>query len=386
MKMMTTMYALNKGGSYYRFQMMVEAFLERGWEVHCLSLTSIPIKDSYFCNHVVPLPFLRGNSLMAKFTLLTILPIWASWIGWKNQIDLIVAFGSLYAYVHAVPKKILKKPMVTMIRGDSSFGLKMRGLAGPYLWLNKLIEAVGLRFSDRIIAVNETLRRKIMNDLPKSSQKEVYVLYNNITPISRMGRENIGQIRQAYNIPKDAKVLVTAGILNRGKNIETLIRSLPKVCIENVYLIIAGEGSTRFDMSYKSFLKRLVSALDLEGRVIFTGWVSKANLCKILQACELFILPSLSEGMPNALLDALGCGLPCLGSDIPGVKEVLRYEELLFDPLSKEVLAKKINEFFSNERYSRSVLHLCSERARIFSFDWKERLMGLCVQPPYGIA
>ena len=47
---------------------------------------------------------------------------------------------------------------------------------------------------------------------------------------------------------ENAKVLVTAGILNRGKNIETLIECLPKIEMKNVYLLIVGDGSTEADL------------------------------------------------------------------------------------------------------------------------------------------
>jgi hypothetical protein len=52
MKIMTAMYTLRRGGAYNRFLMMLEAFLERGWEVHCLSLTPIRVEDSSFYNYV----------------------------------------------------------------------------------------------------------------------------------------------------------------------------------------------------------------------------------------------------------------------------------------------------------------------------------------------
>ena len=102
MKIMTAMYTLRRGGAYDRFLMMLEAFLERDCEIHCLSLSPIQIKHPLFHNHVMYFPFKKVDGLIARLLLLSIFPPWAIWIGWRNKIDLIIAFGSLYAFIQAL--------------------------------------------------------------------------------------------------------------------------------------------------------------------------------------------------------------------------------------------------------------------------------------------
>ena len=106
---------------------------------------------------------------------------------------------------------------------------------------------------------------------------------------------------------------MTAGILNRGKNIETLIKSLSKIEIESVYLLIVGDGSTEADLRYKDSLQGLAKTLGVDKTVIFTGWREKEELWKIYLLSDLFVLPSLSEGMPNAMLEALGARFALYG-------------------------------------------------------------------------
>ena len=117
---MTAMYTLKKGGAYDRFIMMVEALLEKGCHVHCLSLTPILIQHPFYTNHVVALPFKSGNGFVTKALVLLLFPFYLLLMGWRERIDLIVAFGPLYAFLQALPKWILKKPMVTLIRSDLS--------------------------------------------------------------------------------------------------------------------------------------------------------------------------------------------------------------------------------------------------------------------------
>jgi len=354
--------------------MMLEAFLERGCEVHCLSLTPIQIGNPCFYNHILFYPSRNKEISIAKLAVLFFFPLWFIWIGWRNRIDLVVAFGSLYAFLMSVCKWLLQKPMVTLIRGNYSFGLRMQNSPTTLLHLNKMIEYFGLLFSDKIITNNSAARDEILRRLGKGKNIDVQVLYNNIPPMGIREKEDIPQTRDKYGIPKNAKVLVTAGILNHGKNIETLIKCLVKIEVKNVYVLIGGEGSTEADYYYGNSLHGLTKKLGLDERVIFTGWLEKEELWKIYLASDLFALPSLNEGMPNAMLEALGSGLPCIGSNIPGNRDILQYEELMFDPLDEKAITEKIQCAFSDREFFNKIEELCKERKKVFVFDWKEKV------------
>jgi glycosyltransferase involved in cell wall biosynthesis len=164
---------------------------------------------------------------------------------------------------------------------------------------------------------------------------------------------------------------MTAGILNRGKNIDMLIKSLPSVGTENLFLVIVGDGSSKQDFSYINHLRELIRKLGLDHRVIFTGWLEKEELWRIYLVADLFVLPSKSEGMPNAMLEALGLNLPCFGSNISGIRDILRHEELMFDLFDEKALAQKIEFFFSDKVFSDYITSLCQDRKRVLSFDWK---------------
>ena len=370
---MTAMYTIRRGGAYDRFIMMIEAFLEKDCEIHCLSLTPIQIKHSLFHNHVMYFPFKTTDGLLARLLVLSVFPLWCVWIAWRNRIDLLIAFGSLYAFIQGFSKWFLKRPMVTFIRGNSSFGFQMRNSFRYAVYLNRVIENIGLHFSDRVITNNTAIQEEILKDLGRRNI-EVQVLFNDIPPMDIREPEDISRTRDKYGIPGDAKVLVTAGILNRGKNIETLINCLTKLGIKDLYLLIVGDGSTKADYHYRDYLRGLAKRMKVDKQVIFTGWLEKENLWKIYAASDLFVLPSLSEGMPNAMLEALGVGLPCMGSNIAGIKDILQYEELMFHPSDNKELADKIKKLLSDRTYVDRIKRLCEERKGSFSFDWKERV------------
>jgi glycosyltransferase involved in cell wall biosynthesis len=379
MKVMTAMYISRKGGSYDRFKMMIESFLEKEWEVHCLSLAPITIEHSLYHNHMIYFPFKKVDGLIARLSVLLIFPVWAIWVGWRNKIDLIIAFGSLYAFIQGFSKWFLKRPMITFIRGNSSFGLQMRNSFRYAVYLNRGIENIGLLFSDRVITNNTAIQEEISKSLGRRNI-EVQVLFNDIPPMEIREPEDISKTREKYGIPRDAKVLVTAGILNRGKNIETLIECLPKIQMKDIYVLIVGDGSTEADFRYKDSLQGLAKELGVDKQVLFTGWLEKEELWKIYIACDLFVFPSLSEGMPNAMLEALGVGLPCMGSNIAGIKNILQYEELMFVPQDEKALTNKIQQFFTEKQFFDKVKRLCQQRKDLFVFDWKERAFEMITE------
>jgi len=320
-------------------------------------------------------PFKTTDGLLARLLVLSVFPLWCVWIAWRNRIDLLIAFGFLYAFIQGFSKWFLKRPMVTFIRGNSSFGLQMRNPFRYAVFLNRGIEKIGLHFSDRIITNNSAIQEEVLKDLGKRNI-DVQVLFNDIAPMDIHEPEDISKTRDKYGIPRDAKVLVTAGILNWGKNIEILIKCLPNLGINNLYLIIVGDGSTKADFCYKESLKGLARKLEIDKRVIFTGWLGKEELWKIYLASDLFVLPSLNEGMPNAMLEALGLDLPCIGSDIPGVRDILHHEDLLFDSADPKAVGTKILQALSDARLKR----LCMERKKVFLFNWKEKVFQMITE------
>ena len=202
---MTAMYTIRRGGAYDRFIMMLEAFLDRNCETHCLSLTPIPITNSYFHNHVMYLPLKSVHGLIAKLAVVFVFPLWSFWVAWREKIDLIIAFGSLYAFLQGFSKWILKRPMVTLIRGSSYFGLTTQNSPRYFLHLNKIVEYLGLLLSDRIITNNMATRDEMLKRLGKRKNIDVQILYNNIPPMNIREPEDISKTRDKYGIPGECK-------------------------------------------------------------------------------------------------------------------------------------------------------------------------------------
>ncbi len=124
------------------------------------------------------------------------------------------------------------------------------------------------------------------------------------------------------------------------KGQDLLVRAL-KSCLSHgldLRLVLVGDGRFRRDV------ERLAVHLGVEQRVVFTGELPAGKpVCDELDQADLFVLPSRTEGLPRAMLEAMARGLPCLGSAVGGIPELLDPEALV-RPGDEDSLARKIRE------------------------------------------
>jgi glycosyltransferase involved in cell wall biosynthesis len=119
------------------------------------------------------------------------------------------------------------------------------------------------------------------------------------------------EVRQALDIPANALVIGHVGRFEHQKNHDFLVRVAVQVMCKqpNVYLILVGQGALRAQV------EKQVEALGIGDRVIFTG--SRADIPELLLgAFDVFLFPSVHEGLGVALVEAQAAGLPCLTSDV----------------------------------------------------------------------
>lgn len=102
--------------------------------------------------------------------------------------------------------------------------------------------------------------------------------------------------------------------------------------------ILVGNGVLRWE------IQQMVMKYGLSRNFFFTGSVSRKKVLEILQSATLFVFPSLKEGMPIALLEAMSCAKPVIGSDISGINDIIVHGEngFLVPPRNPEALAKTI--------------------------------------------
>ncbi|MEE6308635.1 glycosyltransferase family 4 protein [Plantactinospora veratri] len=126
---------------------------------------------------------------------------------------------------------------------------------------------------------------------------------------------------------RQARTLISVGSLEQMyKGIDTLIRALPPLAAAGppVRLVHLGDGR------YRPRLERLATDLGVRRQVHFTGTISAATeVRRQLDAADLFVMPSRTEGLPKALIEAMARGLPAVATSVGGIPELLPPEDLV---------------------------------------------------------
>ncbi|PXX25039.1 glycosyltransferase family 4 protein [Arenibacter sp. ARW7G5Y1] len=150
----------------------------------------------------------------------------------------------------------------------------------------------------------------------------------------------------------DTLVFLFLGLIDSNKGIWLLLDTLREhrnELIGKAIFNIGGNGETQK-------LQRLIKEYELEGVVIFIGWVSGEQKSKRLQEADVYLLPSYNEGLPISILEAMSYSLPIISTYVGGIPEVVSSENgILISPGNKEELRAAINYFIElnrEERYS----------------------------------
>lgn len=167
-------------------------------------------------------------------------------------------------------------------------------------------------------------------------------------------------------IPIDVSIIGCVGRLEKQKGQKYLLEAFALFLEENerVFLILIGDGSD------KEQLEVLSRKLKIENSTKFLG--NRSDIPEILHVINIFILPSLYEGMSNALMEAMATGLSIIATDIPENKELLGSEEngIFVPPYNVFALAKKMSFILRNKTYAKKIgVSAKKEAMKRFSLD-----------------
>jgi glycosyltransferase involved in cell wall biosynthesis len=192
-------------------------------------------------------------------------------------------------------------------------------LLSSLVFLSKVIT---YNLSTKIIVNAKMMKKNVQLFLFNKSK--VHLIYNSV-------------INEILDIKKKRKnVFLNVGRLCKQKNQASLIKAFYYLNkFKNDYnLVICGDGPDR------DKLKQLSYNLGISKKVKFYGWVK--NLPKVYKESKFFVLPSLYEGLPNALIDARNYGLVCLSTNVSGAQDILNDNSLIIKNNDSKSIYKKM--------------------------------------------
>ena len=242
---------------------------------------------------LVDLTLLRGIARLAR----------------ETKADVIHAFMFYMNLYGVLAGKMAHRPAIAGVRGKGyDFGNSKRVLA--YYLIGRLCT--------RMTVVSEDLDQYLMGVIGVPRSKLVVTPNGVDTDRFAPHPQFRTEVRGEYGIPEGAQVVGTVGRLERVKAQGDLLRVVSELEPRwpDLHLLIVGEGSER------TSLEAQISELGISERVHLPGF--RPDVEKAFAAMDVFCLPSLSEGMPNALLQAMASGLPAVATEVGGNSEVIK--------------------------------------------------------------
>ncbi len=195
-----------------------------------------------------------------------------------------------------------------------------------------------LNKSTHVMTVSQS-NKKILVEKLGVSENKLSVIPNGFNsnlfhPMER------NEVKQKLNLPIDKKIILNVANLYPVKGQRYLIEAMKEIIKyrKDILCIIIGDGILRKD------LKAQIKKLGLENYVKLAGSKKHDEIPLWMNAADLFVLPSLNEGNPTVMFEALGTGLPFVGTKVGGVPEIIYSEDygLLCEPVNPKDLAEKI--------------------------------------------
>lgn len=298
-------------------------------------LKKYPVKQFLFCRkksalslfaHTHKIPHQAGLCLndFDFFTALQIINY-----AQKNSIHIIHAHCSRSHALVYLALNYFRLNVPTIVSKKTSFKIKN----------NKKYEHPSIK---KIICVSKDSQSQVLKDLKNKYQSKIQVIYDGvITPPQPYYTRS--QLCRDFNIPHHKTILGTTSAFTSEKGLHHLVQAFAQAKNDNKVLLLMGEGKCLDE------IKKLSQQLKIENKVYTPGYIKDAKL--YLSAIDLFILPSLSEGLGSSILDAFLAKTPVLASPVGGIPELVINNQTgkLCDPRNYEQFSKKLSEEFSKE-------------------------------------
>jgi glycosyltransferase involved in cell wall biosynthesis len=241
-----------------------------------------------------------------------------------------------------------------------------------------------LRFLSRIFFPHIDLITTVSDEFADFLRKEaiarperVFVIPNGVSD-TKIEAEQLRAHQRRYALSADGCRAIFVGSLTTLKGVRWLVQAWELVIEEypKAKLLVVGDGDDR------KYLETMTRKLKLEKNVIFFGYQETHTIPYWLACADIFVLPSLFEGRPNALLEALQSQLPVVGTNIAGIRELVQdgVNGFLVPQRDPETLAESILKLYSSEDLRKRMGKAGRESIRARGLTWEN-----CADRYYGL-
>lgn len=328
---------LDKGGSAENTFLTVKGLDKEKYDV---TLMSGPVEDASqerraqveeYGIRYIHLPVLVRNIHMV-YDLIALFKIYRFLA--KEKFDVVHTHTSKAGLLGRFAAKLAGTPLVVHTpHGHIFYGYFGRLKTKMFIRLEKLAS----RMTNKIVALTDGERSDYITH--KIAREGKCIVIHSGIELDRyreLTLEEKNKLKKEIGIPEDALVVGTAGRLAPVKGPEFMIKASQYISLESpeTYLVFAGDGPLKED------LQTLAKKTGTDKNIVFLGW--RDDVPRILSVFDIFLLPSLNEGMGRVLAEAMALGKPIVASNVGGVPDLVIHGKngYLVPPQNPEELAK----------------------------------------------
>ncbi len=219
-----------------------------------------------------------------------------------NDYDLCHAFFTIPSGLVAYLKR-KELPYIVSLRGSDVPGFNDR-FGFEYIFLKPMIKKIW-KEAEYVVANSQGLKELALETEP---ERHILVIRNGI---------DISEFTMADTVEHKTTGIICVSRLIKRKGIRYLIEALSLLKDRDISLTLVGEGIQEDE------LRELAKKLCVDHMIDFKGYVEHDNISRLYMENDIFVLPSLNEGMSNAVLEAMACGLPVIVTDTGGTSELI---------------------------------------------------------------
>ena len=179
------------------------------------------------------------------------------------------------------------------------------------------IERFCAHYTDTLITINQEDYKRAQ----RFACHDVHLINGIGIDLNKLQSSNteVDKVRRKLGIPKDAFVLVSVGEIIKNKNHSIVIDAIERLNSNRIWYLLCGEGNLQSE-----YIKK-ISNFKYNKQILFLGF--RKDIADILNASDVFVFPSIREGLSVSLMEAMACGKPCIVSDIRGNHDLIQNDK-----------------------------------------------------------
>ncbi|MGO4940648.1 glycosyltransferase family 4 protein [Fundicoccus sp. Sow4_D5] len=338
---------------------LLKMMKDKGYEVHVCSKNDFNEGEQInipYCDKFFNLPFDRNplsiKNIKAYKKLKTIIDY--------NDYDIIHCHTPVGGALTRLAAKEARKQGCKVVY--TAHGFHFYSGAPVINWLVYYpIEKILSKHTDALLTINE-------EDYKRAKKMKT----SNIFKISGVGidldkfrknNSNGRKFKRELGINEDDSIIISVGELNENKNHSVIIKALSKIKSNSIYYIICGQG--HMDKS----LLQLATKLNVENNIKLVGF--QKNINNFLDIADVYVFPSIREGLSLSLMEAMANSLPIIASDIRGNKDLI--DDLkggyLVNPENSTQIAERIEQLLTDNKLSNEYGKYNFEKVQNYSIN-----------------